>query len=337
MQYPITYSRLLARELRLDRAGQVRLLAGTGLTPEDLVAVDPLIREQDQVTVIRNALAIAGRPGLGLVVGSHLSLAAHGALGQLLAASPTLGDAWAALERFHTLRVPLVAVRHEARGAHVHIRLDPQCALDEVGLFLLEAMVVTIQRGIELVIGRRLREGKLTLGYPPPAWAADYAAVIHSPYVFDGARTTWRVPRALMEQPNPFRDDALWQEAWRQCEQAVGARDAAGRTGWAARVRQFLQAQPGVLWTLAAVAAHFHVSPRTLIRHLKQEGTAFQALLDDALAQQAIALLRDGHTVESAALATGYREATAFRRAFRRWTGMAPMAWLAAEQSRAKA
>ena len=330
--FATTYSRLLARELQLDGEAAAPLLAGTQISPQQLFQLDEYLSLPDQVTIIRNALRIAGRPGLGLVLGSRLSLAAHGTLGQLLAASPTLGDAWAALERFHALRVPLVTVRREVRAGHVYIRLDPECALDEVGLFLVETMVVTVQRGIELVIGHRLRDAELALGYPAPAHAADYATVLHSPYTFGGQRTRWRIPRHLMDQPNPFRDDKLYREAMRQCEQAAGAIAVGGKADWHTRVAGFLNAQPGVLWSLAEVAAHFHVSPRTLIRHLKAEGTAYQQLLDEAMAQRAMELLRDRtHTVESAALAIGYRDATAFRRAFKRWCGESPSAWLARE------
>lgn len=331
MRYPITYCRLLARELRLDAAGQARLLAGTRLTPADLVALDRQVSPQDQITVIANALRIATRPGFGLTVGNRLPVAAHGMLGQLLAASPTLGDAWAALERFHVLRVPLVTLHRVVQDDHVDIRLTLQRPLDEVGLFLLEAMVVTVQRGIELVTGQRLRDARLTLGYPAPPHADAYDRVLHSPYAFDAPHTAWQVPLALMARPNPLRDDAAWRDAWRQCEQAMPqGRHAGARDGWRQRVADLLRAHPGVLWTQADVAAHFHVSTRTLIRHLKAEGTAWKRLLDAELAQQAAQLIAQGHSVESAAVALGYRDATAFRRAFRRWHGLAPMAWLAA-------
>ncbi|MFZ5757032.1 MAG: AraC family transcriptional regulator ligand-binding domain-containing protein [Pseudomonadota bacterium] len=327
VRFPITYSRLLARELRLDRAGQTRLLAGTRLRPDDLLALERLIGQDEQLTVIRNALAIADRPGLGLALGNRLPLAAHGPLGQLLAASPTLGDAWAALERFHALRVPLVTVRREVRAGEVWIHLRADVAPDDVRLFLVEVMVVTVQRSIELIIGRRLREARLLLVHTMPPHAADYATVLHSPYTFGGDCTAWCIPRQLMEEPNPFRDDTLYHAALRRCEQAASAL-AGDRARWRDRVTQLLQANPGALWTLAEVAAHFHVSPRTLIRQLKAEGCAWQQLLDAELARQSAELLLEkGHSVESAALAIGYRDATAFRRAFRRWTGMAPVAW----------
>lgn len=334
LRYPITYSRLLARELRLDRSGQARLLAGTLLTPDDLLALEQLISRRDQITIIGNALRIADRPGFGLAMGSRMSLAAHGPLGQLLSSSPTLDDAWAALERFHALRIPLVRMSREFRGASMTIRLELQCPFDEVGLFLLEAVVVTIQRGIELIIGRRLREARLDLGYPAPPHAGDYNACLHSPLTFSAGETAWHIPRALLEQPNPFRDAAQYQLALRQCEELADALKPGRITDWSTRITHLLQQHPGALWTLAHMAGHLHLSPRSLMRHLKAEGTSYRQLQDRELARQALEHFASArHTVESVALALGYQDATAFRRAFKRWLGESPTAYLARKRN----
>ena len=330
MPYPVTYSRLLARELRLDQAGQLALLAGTGLTPEALGGLEQQIGQREQVILFGNALRLAGRPGLGLEIGSRLPLAAHGPLGQLLAASPDLGTAWAALERFHGLRVPLGSFRRGFAGGDMLIRLELECALDAIGLFLVEAMVVTIQRGIELIIGRRLREARLDLAYPAPAHVALYDKFLHGPVRFGARETAWHIPGALLVQPNPFHDPELYRQALRACEQLEAARREGAAVAWSTRLAQLLQQHPGKLWTLPEVAAHWHLSARTLIRYLRAEDTTWQQVLDRELARQALELFASGRpTVESVALALGYRDVTAFRRAFRRWFGMAPTAWLA--------
>lgn len=330
MPYPVTYSRLLARELRLDRDGEAALLAGTRLAPADLGALEQSISGREQALILGNALRLAGRPGLGLEVGARLSLAAHGPLGQLLSSSPDLGEAWAALERFHGLRVPLVTLSRGFAGGDMLIRLELQCPPDAVGLFLLEAMVVTIQRGIELIIGRRLREARLDLGYPAPAHADLYQKFLHSPVRFAAPATAWHIPRALLAQPNPFRDATLYRQALRQCEQLAAAQRRDEEVDWSTRLTLLLQQHPGKLWTLAEMAGHLHLSPRTLIRHLRAEDTTWQQLLDRELSRQALEQFAAGSpTVEAVALALGYQDATAFRRAFKRWFGAAPQAYLA--------
>lgn len=327
LKYPATYVRLLARELRLDAAGQTLLLAGTSLVPADLAVLDQTISQPDQIRIVGNALRLAGRADFGLEMATRMPVAAHGPLGSLLSAAPTLLEAWAAMARYHALRIPGVQLSRAFAGEHMAIRIELQLPLDAIGLFCIEAMAVTVQRSIELVIGRRLREAEIRFAYPAPAHAEAYARYFNSPYVFDAEETVVRVPLKLLEQPNPFRDSAAYEQALRQCEQLEQAQRQSG--GWGQRITRLLQQHPGQLWSLASMADHHGLSPRTLMRYLKAEGSSYQALLDAELARQAEAHFSSGrHTVESVALALGYHDATAFRRAFQRWFGMSPSAWL---------
>ncbi|MDP2228819.1 MAG: AraC family transcriptional regulator ligand-binding domain-containing protein [Moraxellaceae bacterium] len=346
MTYPVTYIRLLARELRLDEAGQRQLLAGTPLTPADIGQLDREVSAADSLLILRNTLRLADRPGFGLEVGSRFSLAAHGPLGQLLSSSPSLADAWHALERYQALRVPLVHIRCRFERDNFVIALTIDHALDDIGLLMLEAMAVTVQRGIELIIGRRLKEARLQFAYPEPAHVDLYARYLHGSCRFNATHTAIRIPRVVMEEPNPFRDPQVWAQATAHCEalfqtlsQTRSQRQSQHQSQplqaravllWRERITHVLQQHPGQLWTLVEVAAHFHLSPRTLMRHLKAEATSYQQLLDAELQRQAKLHLRSPrHTVESVALALGYQDATAFRRAFRRWCGESPSAWLA--------
>jgi AraC-like DNA-binding protein len=70
------------------------------------------------------------------------------------------------------------------------------------------------------------------------------------------------------------------------------------------------------------------MSPRSLQRRLAEHGHSFQALLGQTRQQLAEAYLRDD-SVELAevALLLGYSEQSAFNRAFRQWTGQAPLQW----------
>jgi AraC-like DNA-binding protein len=70
-----------------------------------------------------------------------------------------------------------------------------------------------------------------------------------------------------------------------------------------------------------------HVSPRTLRRRLREEGTTFQALADDTLRELAEELLRGEAPIATVADRHGYADAVAFTRAFKRWTGEPPGAW----------
>lgn len=74
-----------------------------------------------------------------------------------------------------------------------------------------------------------------------------------------------------------------------------------------------------------AVARHLGTSLRSLQRAVQAEGTTLKALLDDSRERHARRLLADpGLSTDEVAFLLGYASESAFRRAFRRWTGQSP-------------
>jgi AraC-like DNA-binding protein len=73
-------------------------------------------------------------------------------------------------------------------------------------------------------------------------------------------------------------------------------------------------------------AKQLNISDRTLIRKLEREGTTFKDILDDIRRRLALSYVgsRDLDLSEVAFL-LGFSHATAFYRAFRRWTGQTPL------------
>jgi len=78
------------------------------------------------------------------------------------------------------------------------------------------------------------------------------------------------------------------------------------------------------------VAAHFHMHRRTLSRHLRARGTAFHLVVAEERFEMACRLLANPRvTFGHVATTLGFSEASAFTRAFRRWSGQTPTAWRA--------
>lgn len=78
----------------------------------------------------------------------------------------------------------------------------------------------------------------------------------------------------------------------------------------------------------AEAARHFGLGERTFARRLRDEGTHYAELVDDARRTLACAAVADGgEPFARIARRLGFSEASAFNRAFRRWTGCAPGDW----------
>lgn len=93
-----------------------------------------------------------------------------------------------------------------------------------------------------------------------------------------------------------------------------------------ARIRHRLREMPPAAWPdFATLAQQFHYSPSTLRRHLDHEGQSYRGILDDLRRDLAISLLsHSDKSVLDIANELGFAEASAFHRAFKKWTGTRP-------------
>ena len=74
------------------------------------------------------------------------------------------------------------------------------------------------------------------------------------------------------------------------------------------------------------IALRLGMSERTLARRLEREGVTFKTLLDDSRRNLAISMVVDiAVHLEEIARRLGFSQTAAFHRAFRRWTGHAPL------------
>jgi AraC-like DNA-binding protein len=66
----------------------------------------------------------------------------------------------------------------------------------------------------------------------------------------------------------------------------------------------------------------------TLHRRLREEGSAFQQLKDQARRDPAMQLiLSGGYSGQQLEELTGFSDASTFHRAFKKWTGLTPLAF----------
>ena len=84
--------------------------------------------------------------------------------------------------------------------------------------------------------------------------------------------------------------------------------------------------RPGEDWpTLVGLAHELNVTPSTLRRHLAHEGSSYRDIKDQLRRDAAIVHLSQGRLgVGEVGLLLGFREPSAFHRAFKKWTGVRP-------------
>jgi AraC-like DNA-binding protein len=186
--------------------------------------------------------------------------------------------------------------------------------------FLTESLLVLWHRFSSWLIGRRIPLQEAGFAYPEPVHAAEYHLIFGCPLTFDARATAISFDPKFLRMPVVQDEAALRRFLRHSPAELLSRRDHGADT--AGHVRRLLgRGMSG----LEAVAAQLGVSAPTLRRRLAAEGTSFREVREQLLRDQAVAsLVRGGESVEELALRLGFSEASAFHRAFKRWTGSSP-------------
>jgi AraC-like DNA-binding protein len=188
--------------------------------------------------------------------------------------------------------------------------------------FCIEETLCSILKMGELVSGERASYREILLAYPEPSYAGRYSEIFRCQVRFGAACTAALVDRAWFEKPLLTHDEHLkrfYGHYLGRLEQQIQS-----RTSLADRAREILLRCPArSLPSQAELAERLQVSARSLSRALKDEGTTYRDLVE-AVRMHAVSLsLSAGRTsAKGLAFQAGYRDVNAFRRAFKKWTGL---------------
>jgi AraC-like DNA-binding protein len=274
-------------------------------------------------TAVKDSLddeCLAYLPGRPMRCGSF-ALMARAALGarSLADAAHRLGRAFVLLQDDVGLVLvedgPLRGVALAARdGGRLH------------GNFLHELLLRVFWRLLVWLHGRPLASRRFDFAFEQPAYAANYGQIFSGVLRFAASRSAvWFDADAFT---HPVRRDVEALKIFLRGAPANVVGPHLVERATSARVRALLQQADAGWPDLVTVAHHLHMSISTLQRHLAVEDTSFQALKDQLRRDMAIVRLTASE-VTLAALAAlaadlGFTDATAFQRAFKSWTGIAP-------------
>ncbi len=157
--------------------------------------------------------------------------------------------------------------------------------------------------------------------HPEPKYRAAYAEVFQTTVRFGAPCNGVVLPRARLETPLTRSDPAACAEYEKHADEWLSRiRDGAGITEAVRRVLLAdLRTRGG---SMESTARKLGMSVATLRRRLQDEGVTFAAVLDAVRYNLAKKYLTDPVVSTSdVAFLLGFRDASSFSKAFRRWTG----------------
>jgi AraC-like DNA-binding protein len=298
-------------------------LAEVGLDPAALV--DPEARVPHRLAIALWDLAIerTGDDALGLHVAEATDFGVYDVQSYAFVSSPTLGEGLRRIASYQRLNhdAARVVVDREGGLAIVRHRLPGGLALPRaVAEFVVGTLVHaarTATRGAAEIL-------EVRFAHAEPADTTEHRRILAAPLRFAAGENAIVLPIAALELPLLRSDPRLLDVLDRHAHDLLERLPEVA--SFVDRVRAVLAAElRGGNPSAEHVADALHMSVRTLGRRLAELGTSHKEVLDALRRDLAIRHLEAGElAIGEVAFLLGFSEASAFHRAFRRWTGKTP-------------
>jgi AraC-like DNA-binding protein len=299
------------------------LLRGAGISPALLQSPQSRVTAQNFSALWLGVARLLddelfGQDSRRMKVGSFAMLS------QILVHCGSLRDALLRMTRFFNLILDdfQCSLEGDARHAHLTIREKPGARAPRI--FGHETLLM-LQHGLACwLVGRRIPVLTAVFAYPEPRRSAEYRLMYSEQLRFDAEATALVFERSYLDLP-VIQNERTVEEFVRIAPANIVLKYK-NTNGLSAQIRRRLRAAARTEWLdFDGFAESLNMTPSTLRRRLEDEGQSFQAIKDQLRRDMAIDYLcHTQKSVTDIAAELGFAEASAFHRAFKKWTGACP-------------
>ncbi|MGA9871312.1 MAG: AraC family transcriptional regulator ligand-binding domain-containing protein [Rhodococcus sp. (in: high G+C Gram-positive bacteria)] len=201
----------------------------------------------------------------------------------------------------------------------------PEDAREVAGQLLVDFRMVLVHRFAAWLIGGRVKLHSVELPYEldDPTTGKLYDRMFGTHVTFGAPAAVLEFDNSAMRAPIVQTEESLADYLRESPNLLFTARDYDSTA--TSQVRRALeQGVHGRAPNTDAIADMLSVSSAHLRRLLRQEGTSVNQIREEVLRDAAISGLSRGDSVDDISNRLGFSEPSAFRRAFKRWTGQTP-------------
>ena len=311
-------------------------LRGFGLDPDPVIreaGLDPRLFD-DATNIIPHAalsrlltlcVARTGCPHFGLLVGQRATVLSLGLVGRQMQHSHTVCDAVRALVSNLSTQDRVVVPSLASRDGTALLTFATYQGESRSGTQILDAALGVTVNILRTLCGSDWKPGEVLLPRAAPADQAPYRHHFRAPVRFDQESATIAFPARDLDLRIAGADPLLRAMLEERIQQLKGVQGSE----FSDDIRRLLRTRlTGNHCSADDIAAVLAMHRRTLSRRLKGDGMGYRAITNEIRFEIARQLLMDTQVpLAQVAAALGYSEASAFTRAFRRWSGQTPTTW----------
>ncbi|WP_339532717.1 AraC family transcriptional regulator ligand-binding domain-containing protein [Pseudomonas mucidolens] len=299
-----------------------RLLRGTGLFHEDILAGSARLSPQQFLALIGNSRRLLDADDSSFLFGQRLLPGHYGAASHALGHAQNLHQAIEALLAQQILLSPLATPQLLLDEHHAYLFWRDSCGAGEHWRFLLEASMTSMVAMSQWLSGQRL-PWECHFNHSEPRYVEQYWVHLGEQTRFERPLDMMCIERRFLSQTWPGASATAGQVARQQAREQIEQLGFA--TSFLDCLYQYLQSHVRQPPSLEQTAQDFAMSPATLKRKLHKHHTGYQQQVDRVRKHMALYLYQvKGLNNEEVATYLNFSDAANFRRSFKRWTGSTP-------------
>lgn len=262
-------------------------------------------------------------PCFGLHVGEYAEAGSWSILGYIMMNCKTLGEALQKTCRYSRIIGNLVEPQIFIEEDQVSIRYTSVLHAPLPTRHCMESSLSTSIRLMRSLTGKRIIPLNVKLSFPQPETTAEYHRIFGCVPNFCQPENAIILDKSILEIPVLVPNQQLLTYFENMASDLLTQLER--RDEFTREVTNIILAHlDDESLSIEFTADQLAISVRTLQNRLKAENVIFSDLLGEIRSKMAQKYLREQYTVEQITCLIGFSEPAAFRKAFKRWTGLTP-------------
>lgn len=321
-----SWVRMVWDGLKVDGIDAEALFEEVGMDPQKLTDPDARYAMTKTVKLWNLAVDRTGDPCFGLTVAEQWHPTTWHALGFAWLASGTLEEALKRFVRYSSMITTAGVFHLEERTVDFRLTARAQQGEGPRPAAVFDSVIANIIHMCRVSYGADFKPLRVFLSHPGHGCRTTRREFFRSPVEYGSNENAIEFDKDSLRKPLPFANAAL-----AHANDVIIAeylpRLEVGTT--ASKVKSLLvDLLPSGEVTADDIALTLNLSRSSLQRRLREEGTTYRDELQEVRCELAEKMLLDGSkSLNEVSFLLGFADLSAFSRAFKRWTGMAPTAY----------
>ncbi|WP_353162165.1 AraC family transcriptional regulator [Acinetobacter guillouiae] len=297
---------------------------GSDLDIEKVRKTNNIANLQQICKVIHKAILIQQYPNLGLKIGMHTGLISMGILGFAMQSCKTVAEAFQIALRYHRIAGSVLNFEFSIKEDICSLEVTDYFKHQDLKTFFYDEFFSSLVCFLNKMIGDHNDIISLDLTQPSPKDPKYYNEIFNCPIKFQNKKNIIRFKSSILDRKLIHYSPLNRSTAIEICESLLNKIEQMNQDNYIILLDYLIDTNLPKRTNIYQAIEYLKISERSLRKQLAVEGTTFQQIKQNVLERNAKKMLRKNISVSEISDLLGFSEIREFRRAFKRWTGLAP-------------